>query len=64
MKNGLLPKFAWTYTILCFIFLSYCRMIYMGLEIGLDVLEKFWKGFGNSLIKMCGNPDWRKCKHA
>ena len=31
-------------------------MIYMGLEIGLDVLEKFWKSFGNALIKMCGNP--------
>jgi len=28
----------------------------MGLEIGLDVLEKFWNSFGNSLVKMCGNP--------
>ena len=28
----------------------------IGLEIGLNILEKFWKGFGNSLVKMCGNP--------
>ena len=28
----------------------------MGLEIGLNILEKSWKSFGKSLEKMCGNP--------
>ena len=29
----------------------------MGLEIGLNILEKSWKSFGKSLEKMCGNPE-------
>ena len=31
-------------------------IIYMGLEIGLNILERSWKSFGKSLEKMCGNP--------
>ena len=28
-------------------------MIYMGLEIGLDVLEKFWKFIGKNVWEPC-----------
>ena len=34
----------------------FCWLKLLCLGIGLDVLEKFWKSFGNSLVKMCGNP--------
>ena len=33
-----------------------------GLEFGLNILEKYWKGFGKSLEKMCGNPGTRHCE--